>query len=110
MPIIAGLISIIGFIFLLIIGLIGIVALFIRGGFKAAGYESKFRHANSKYSNTETAKMIASGQIWTGQTSEQLRDSKGEPESIYSVNDGETIWSYEGGLRVTLRDDKVLHW
>lgn len=110
MPIIAGLISIIGFIFLFIIAMIGLVVLFIKGGFKAAGYESRFRAAHAKYHNPETAKMIAAGQIWTGQTAEQLRDAKGEPDSIYSVNDGETIWSYASGLRVIIRDDKVVSW
>lgn len=110
MPIIAGLISIIGFIFLFIIAMIGLVVLFIKGGFKAAGYETRFRNANAKYQNSEAARMIASRQIWTGQTSDQLRDSKGEPDSIYSVNDGEIIWSYNSGLRVVLRDDKVVSW
>ena len=110
MPFIAGIISFLGFIFLFFIAIIGFIFLFIKGGFKAAGFESRFRNAYSKYKNDELARMIARGQVWTGQTSEQLRDALGEPDSIYSVEGEDTTWLYANGRRITLRDDKVIGW
>ena len=110
MPFLAGIISIIGFIFLFFLALIGFIILFIRGGFKAAGFETRFRQAYAKYKNDELARMIARGELWTGQTSDQLRDALGEPESIYSIDGDDTVWQYANGRRVILREDHVVSW
>ena len=86
------------------------------GLWRAMTYETRFRKFFAKYGNNdEIARMIASGKIWTGQTSDQLRDAKGAPSRITHSGTHET-WFYEGktlmpkAMQVSLEDDRVRTW
>lgn len=100
---------------LLIPLLLGLIAALGYAAWRALKYETRFRKFFKKYSNDEIARMIASGKIWTGQTSEQLRDAKGAPLRIETLPDSE-IWIYQGGalnpagLQITLSGNRVDGW
>lgn len=95
--------------------LIAIFSAVVFGIWRALSYESRFRKFFSKYDNEEVARMIASGKIWTGQTSDQLRDAKGSPSKVETIQN-EEIWIYQGssplqrGLRITLNNNRVQNW
>lgn len=110
MPILATIFSLFWFVILFFFLLLASAIFFVRRVFRAGQYETRFRAAFAKYHNDEIARMVARGEIWTGQTADQLRDACGDPESVYSTNDVDHIWQYWNGRRVTLRDDKVIGW
>jgi len=72
-----------------------------------------------KYQDDEIVQSIMNRSFWQGQTSEQLRDSLGNPvdidEKILKTKKKE-IWKYNPqggnrfGLRITLDDDVVIGW
>lgn len=110
-----------GFIALFTIGLLlfaGVFILFVallRGGWRMATFESRFRQMSQKYGNDELARMLAKGEIWTGQTEEELLDAKGNPSSVYSEG-VRTVWHFkpEGftkrSIQVVLENGRVTHW
>ncbi len=95
--------------------LIVIFSAVIFGAWRALKYETRFRRFFSKYGNEEIARMIASGKIWTGQTSDQLKDAKGAPLRIEPTQNQE-VWIYGGsalqpnGLRVVVDQGRVQNW
>ena len=101
--------------FLLLPVLLAIFSAVVFGVWKAFTYESRFRKFFSKYQNEEIARMIASAKIWTGQTAEQLRDAKGAPSQIDTIQ-GQEIWIYQKaalnprGMRITLNEGRVQNW
>ncbi len=87
----------------------------LRGGFRAMTFQSRFSQMLRKYGNDNIARMIAKGEIWTGQTAEELTDAKGKPLAVYSEGSAE-VWSFkpEGFTRlpmqVVLEQGRVVRW
>jgi len=73
----------------------------------------------AKYGDPQIVERIMTKTIWVGQTSEQLRESLGEPpdidEKVLKTKKKQT-WKYghKGGdryaLRITVEDDAVAGW
>lgn len=72
-----------------------------------------------KYNDSEMVEALMSGSFWQGQTSDQLYDSLGEPESVDKKvlkTKSKQIWKYghKGGnkfsLRITIENDSVVGW
>jgi hypothetical protein len=88
---------------------------------KARKDEAERRRAQiyEKYGRTETAERILNKTVWVGETSEQLRDSFGEPldvdEKVLKTKKKE-IWKYvhkgtnRYGLKFTVENDVVVGW
>lgn len=73
----------------------------------------------SRYLDGEIAERIIAGQMWQGQSSEQLVDALGRPKSIeqkvFKARKRE-VWKYDHrggnryGLRVIMEDGVVVGW
>lgn len=110
-----------GFIALFAIGTLLFAGVFIlsvallRGGWRAATYETRFRHLMQKYGNENLARMIAKGEIWTGQSADELRDAKGKPSAVYAEG-GVEVWSFPPvgftrlPIQVVLENGRVTRW
>ena len=77
------------------------------------------KYLRCKYSDERVAERVVAGRRWEGQTSQQLIDSLGNPQSIEQKvlkTRKREIWKYDKrganryGLRVTLEDDIVVGW
>ncbi|MDD2660259.1 MAG: hypothetical protein PHY54_11375 [Methylococcales bacterium] len=85
-----------------------------------SGHDNKRQEALlAKYNNAEVVDLIIKKSIWQSQTSEQLRDSLGQPSEIdRKVMKTKTreVWKYfktgkrRFALRVTLENGVVVGW
>ncbi|WP_433965987.1 hypothetical protein [Tunturiibacter gelidiferens] len=101
----------------LVAGVVGIVALitFYLIWKRAA----RLSYLRAKYQNEDVVQKIMRRNFWAGQTTEQLRDSLGNPPSkddnLLKTRKRE-VWKYHPSgrnryrLRITLDDDVVVAW
>ena len=87
--------------------------------YKSNKRKERLRYLMDKYQDAHVVEKIMSGFIWQGQTSEQLRDSLGDPAAVDNKvlkTKTKEIWKYgyQGGnrfnLRVTVENDQVIGW
>jgi hypothetical protein len=101
----------------LLFGAAGVIGLLAAYGLKRQSV--RLAELTCKYSSESIAQRIMQRKIWEGQTSEQLRDSRGQPlatDDVLLKTRKREIWKYERrgknrfGLRVTLDNDVVTGW
>lgn len=96
---------------LIVVGAIAIIA-----WYKAHRRAHRLAQLRSKYTDEDIVQRIMRHEVWQGQTTDQLRDSRGEPASV----DGgllktrkREVWKYHRSgknryrLRITLDNDVV---
>lgn len=84
-----------------------------------AAYDSRVAYLREKYGDEALVERILKGDIWQGQTAEQLQDSMGTPidtdKDVLKTKVKE-VWKYRQfgmnryGLRVKLENDLVVGW
>jgi hypothetical protein len=102
---------------LLLIG--GVVAAFIKSQKQSQEEDERTKRIYTKYGHTELGDRLAKRVMWTGETTEQLRDSFGPPldidEKVLKTKKRE-VWKYfrkgqnRYGLRVTIESGIVVGW
>jgi hypothetical protein len=101
----------------LVLGLMAVIGLLI--AYRIHKTAARLAYLTKKYGNEVIAQQIMRRTYWLGQTSEQLRDSLGEPvmtDHILLKTRKREVWKYNQrgknrfGLRITLDDDSVANW
>ncbi|HOG17301.1 MAG TPA: hypothetical protein PLB96_08135 [Syntrophales bacterium] len=81
--------------------------------------KKRLQYLRAKYQDEEVVQKIVAGDIWQGQSREQLKDALGEPVSIdHAVLKTKTkeTWKYHQqganrfGLRITVENGYVIGW
>lgn len=84
-----------------------------------ATHEQRVAYLLEKYGDESIVSSILSGDIWQGQTADQVRDTLGEPidtDSDVLKTKVKEVWKYRQfgvnryGLRVKLENDLVVGW
>jgi hypothetical protein len=101
----------------LVAGSVGIVALIVF--YLIWKRAARLSYLRSKYQNEDVVQKIMRRNFWAGQTTEQLRDSLGNPPSkddnLLKTRKRE-VWKYHPSgrnryrLRITLDNDVVVAW
>jgi hypothetical protein len=87
--------------------------------FKQNQRKARIEYLCGKYPDETVVQKILQGQHWTGQTRDQLIDSRGEPDGkdykmLKTIK--REVWKYDRrgknryGLRITLDNDIVVGW
>lgn len=101
------------------IGAFLMMVMFVRAYQRRTARQRWVATLKSKYGNDDIVNQILSRQFWSGQTSEMLRDSLGEPadcEQKVLKTKTKAIWKYhhkhsnQYGLRVFLENNVVTGW
>jgi hypothetical protein len=84
-----------------------------------ANLQSKLTYLRNKYTDEALVQRMMRGQIWPGQTAEQLNDSLGLPIAVDDIQlktRKREVWKYGNTginryrLRITLDNDVVVSW
>jgi hypothetical protein len=84
-----------------------------------ANLQSKLTYLRNKYTDEALVQRMMQGQIWPGQTSEQLNDTLGLPVTVDDIQlktKKREVWKYgktginRYRLRITLDNDVVVSW